>query len=61
MDGDGGDLLEWMVSREVCVGAIGDGGMSGRCCWWTCGEDSGTLDVEVQGINGKKDADDFTV
>jgi hypothetical protein len=21
----------------VCVAAIGDGGMSSRCCWWTCG------------------------
>jgi hypothetical protein len=25
MDGDGGDLLEWMASWEVHVGAIGDG------------------------------------
>jgi hypothetical protein len=37
MDGDGGDSLEWMASREVRVGAIGDGGMSGGCHWWTCG------------------------
>jgi hypothetical protein len=35
MDGDSGDLLEWMASEEVCVGAIGDGGMSGRHLWWT--------------------------
>jgi hypothetical protein len=25
------------VSGEVCVGAIGDGGMSGGCRWWTRG------------------------
>jgi hypothetical protein len=31
MDGDGGDSLKWMASGEVHVGAIGDGGMSGRC------------------------------
>jgi hypothetical protein len=37
MDGDGGDSLEWMASGEVRVGAIGDDGMSGRRCWWTCG------------------------
>jgi hypothetical protein len=37
MDGDNGDSLEWMASREVRVGAIGDGGMSGRCHLWTCG------------------------
>jgi hypothetical protein len=30
MDSDGGDLLEWMASGEVCVRAIGDDGMSGR-------------------------------
>jgi hypothetical protein len=35
MDGDGGDSLKWMASGEVCVGAIGDGGMSSRCRWWT--------------------------
>jgi hypothetical protein len=37
MDGDGGDSLERMVSKEVHVGAIGDGGMSGRRRWWTGG------------------------
>jgi hypothetical protein len=26
-----------MASREVHVGAIGDGGMSGGCRWWTHG------------------------
>jgi hypothetical protein len=25
------------VSGKVCVEAIGDGGMSGRRCWWTHG------------------------
>jgi hypothetical protein len=25
------------VSGEVHVRAIGDGGMNGRCRWWTCG------------------------
>jgi hypothetical protein len=33
MDGHSSDLLEWRASREVHVGAIGDGGMSSRCCW----------------------------
>jgi hypothetical protein len=33
MDGDGSDSLEWMVSGKVHVGAIGDGGMSGRHHW----------------------------
>jgi hypothetical protein len=37
MNGGSGDSLEHMASEEVCVGAIGDGGMSGRCRWWTCG------------------------
>jgi hypothetical protein len=37
MDGDSGDLLEWMASGEVHVRAIGDGGMSGRRRWWTGG------------------------
>jgi hypothetical protein len=37
MDGDGSDLLEWMVSEEVHVRAIRDGGMSSRCHWWTHG------------------------
>jgi hypothetical protein len=37
MDGDGGDLLEWRASRKMHVRAIGDGGMSGRHRWWTCG------------------------
>jgi hypothetical protein len=37
MDGDGGDLLEWVMSGEVHVRARRDGGMSGRCCWWTYG------------------------
>jgi hypothetical protein len=27
---------EWRA-EEVCVGAIGDGGMSGRRRWWTGG------------------------
>jgi hypothetical protein len=35
--GDGGDLLGWMASGEVHVRAIGNGGINGRCCWWTCG------------------------
>jgi hypothetical protein len=37
MDGDGCDSLERMASEEVRVGAIGDGGMSGRRRWWTRG------------------------
>jgi hypothetical protein len=37
VDGDSGDSLERMASEEVCVGAIGDGGMSGRRRWWTGG------------------------
>jgi hypothetical protein len=37
MDGDGGDSLEQMASKEVRVGAIGDGGMNGRRRWWTGG------------------------
>jgi hypothetical protein len=37
MYGDGSDSLEWMASRAVHVRAIGDGGMSGRHCWWTRG------------------------
>jgi hypothetical protein len=37
MDGDGGDSLEWITSRKVCIGATGDGGMSGRHHWWTHG------------------------
>jgi hypothetical protein len=37
MDGDSSDLLEWMASGEVHVGAIRDGGMNSRHHWWTCG------------------------
>jgi hypothetical protein len=37
MDGDSRDSLAWIVSEEVCVGAIGDNGMNGRHCWWTGG------------------------
>jgi hypothetical protein len=37
MDSDSGDSLEWMASKEVRVGAIGDGGMSGGRHWWTHG------------------------
>jgi hypothetical protein len=37
MDGDSGDSLEQIASEEVHVGAIEDGRMSGRRCWWTCG------------------------
>jgi hypothetical protein len=37
MDSDGDDSLEWRVSWEVCVRAIGDWGMSGRHHWWTRG------------------------
>jgi hypothetical protein len=50
---------EW---RSECR-AIGDGGMGGRCRWWTRGValvrlwDSAR---EVRGINGRKNMDDFT-
>jgi hypothetical protein len=37
MDGDGSDSLEWRASGEVCVRAIGDGGISGRHHWWLVG------------------------
>jgi hypothetical protein len=37
MDSDSNDSLEWMTSEEVCVRAIGDAGMNGRCRWWTGG------------------------
>jgi hypothetical protein len=47
-----------MASGKMHVRAIGDGGMSGRHHWWTCGV---ALDTEVQGINGRKNMDDFTV
>jgi hypothetical protein len=63
MDSDSGDSLKWMASGKVHVGDIGDGGMSGRCHWWTRGVALvrlWDLDVGVQGINGRKDADDFT-
>jgi hypothetical protein len=63
MDGDGGDSLEWMVSGEVHVRAIGDGRMSGMHHWRTCGValvrlwDSGCVSTRNK---ERKNADDFT-
>jgi hypothetical protein len=64
MDGDSGDSLEWRVSREVRVRAIGDGGINGRHHWWTHGValvrllDSGCGSTRNK---LRKNADDFTV